>query len=144
MAERQRWFWQQPNWLSTPVFSDETYAFANQLAERERKLLDDMGIELYETTIVQSMTDNLYCSYAIEGEKLDEDLLRSSIMKRLNMDIPDWKPSSMSRTDREDRAVQAALFLLNDRETLSREKLEEAHAMLKTEKRGTWGKFRST
>ena len=94
MAERQRWFWQQPNWLSTPVFSDETYAFANQFAERERKLLDDMGIELYETTIVQSMTDNLYCSYAIEGEKLDEDLLRSSIMKRLNMDIPDWKPCS--------------------------------------------------
>lgn len=144
MIEEQRWFWQQPDWLSTPVFSDETYVFANQLAERERKLLGDMGVELYKATITQSMANNLYCSYAIEGEKLDEDLLRSSIMKCLNMDVPDWKPSSMSRTDREDKAVQAALFLLNDRGTLSPEKLEEAHAMLRTEERGTWGKFRNT
>lgn len=144
MTEEQRWFWQHPDWLSTPVFSDETYVFANQLAERERKLLSDMGVELYKATIAQSMANNLYYSYAIEGEKLDEDLLRSSIMKRLNMDVPDWKPSSMSRTDREDKAVQAALFLLNDRETLSLEKLEEAHAMLRTEERGTWGKFRNT
>ncbi|NLL36339.1 MAG: Fic family protein [Fretibacterium sp.] len=144
MAEEGRWFWQQPDWLSTPILSDETYAFANQLAESERKLLGDMGVELYKATIVQSIADNLHCSYAIEGEKLDENLLRSSIMKRLNMDIPDWKPSGMSRTDREDKAVQAALFLLNDKEALSPEKLEEAHAMLKTEERGTWGKFRST
>ena len=144
MTEEQRWFWQQPDWLSTPVFSDETYVFAKQLAERERKLLGDMGVELYKATITQSMANNLYCSYAIEGEKLDEDLLRSSIMKCLNMDVPDWKPSSMSRTDREDKAVQAALFLLNDRGTLSPEKLEEAHAMLRTEERGTWGKFRNT
>ena len=94
MTEEQRWFWQHPDWLSTPVFSDETYVFANQLAERERKLLSDMGVELYKATIAQSMANNLYYSYAIEGEKLDEDLLRSSIMKRLNMDVPDWKPSS--------------------------------------------------
>ncbi len=43
MAERR--FCSSPTGFQRLWLSDETYAFANQLAERERKLLDDMGIE---------------------------------------------------------------------------------------------------
>lgn len=52
-----------------------------------------MGFRLQEDVVLQTLTTDVVKSSEIEGERLDADQVRSSIDRRLGMDIGGLKPA---------------------------------------------------
>src|SRR6476646_7960854 len=79
---------QQPNW---PRFSWDSDALARRLAAvRLRQLIGRMqglGFPQQEEAVLTTLTEEVLKSSEIEGEKLDKDAVRSSLARRLGMDV---------------------------------------------------------
>lgn len=70
-------------------------------------------------------------SWAIEGEILDNYAIRSQLVQQLGLNIPEWiVEKRIARDDRENRAIQAALLLLNTKGNLSLDLLKKIHGLL--------------
>ncbi len=82
--------WQHAAW---PAMRYDLAAIAAQLADVARAQgqlsgrLADVGFELRERATLQSLTDDVLRTSAIEGERLDAASVRSSIARRLGVDI---------------------------------------------------------
>ena len=140
----KQWAWQTDGWLATPAIADDLTEFARALVCREQDLLSSMGVHVFDAVVAHVMAENLRASYAIEGEHLDEGLLRSSVIQYMNLDVNDWKVGN-SKTKKEDGAVKATLALLNTPadEPLTAEALCSIHAMMSQDDVRKWGAFRS-
>jgi Fic family protein len=95
-----------------PHFRWNNEALANPLAEvrhRQGLLIGHMGalgFDLRQEAVLQTLTNDVLKSSEIEGEKLDAEQVRSSIARRLGMDIGALKPA--------DRNVEGVVEMILD------------------------------
>lgn len=87
--QREEW----PNF----VWQDDVLATSlAQVRHRQGRLIGRMealGFRLREEAVLRTLTDDVIKSSDIEGEKLDEDQVRSSIARRLGMDVAGLIPA---------------------------------------------------
>ena len=124
------YIWQQPEW---PAFTWDQAALATLLGQVSRaqgKLLGKMealGFDLRNEAHLQTLTQDVVKTSEIEGEHLEPDQVRSSIARRLGMDIAGLVPS--------DRNVDGVVDMMLDAtsrygEALTVERLYGWHAAL--------------
>lgn len=121
---------QLPEW---PNFIWDDKALAEQLAavrHRQGRLIGRMealGFELRSEAVLQTLTQDVLKSSEIEGENLDVEQVRSSIARRLGMDIGGLIPA--------DRDVEGVVEMMLDAtqnylKPLDKERLFDWHAAL--------------
>jgi Fic family protein len=119
-----------PNW---PKFEWDQRGLAKQLAavrHRQGRLIGRMqalGFPLREEAVLQTLTEDVLKSSEIEGEILDKDQVRSSIARRLGMEVAAL-PSA-------DRNVEGVVEMMLDatqkyEEELTKDRLYGWHASL--------------
>ena len=119
-----------PDW---PRFEWNRERLAEPLASvrhRQGRLIGHMqalGFKLRQEAVLQTLTADVLKSSEIEGEKLDADQVRSSIAKRLGMDIGALKPA--------DRHVEGVVEMMLDAtrhydQPLTADRLYSWHASL--------------
>jgi Fic family protein len=119
-----------PSW---PKFEPDQRDLAKQLAtvrHRQGRLIGRMealGFPLREEAVLQTLTEDVLKSSEIEGEILDKDQVRSSIARRLGMDVAGL-PSA-------DRNVEGVVEMMLDatqkyKEELTKDRLFGWHASL--------------
>jgi Fic family protein len=124
------YIWESVGW---PRLTWEAERLAPLLArarhEQGRLLgrMDALGFRLQEEAVLRTLTDDVLKSSEIEGEKLDTEQVRSSIARRLGMDIGGLIPS--------DRDVEGVVEMMLDatrryNEPLTGERLFAWHASL--------------
>ena len=85
-----KYVWQRPDW---PRWQFDLAQLAGPLAEVSRAQgillgrLADIGVPLREQASLTTLTEDVLKTSEIEGEKLDPDSVRSSIARRLGVDI---------------------------------------------------------
>ncbi len=91
------WIHKHQNW---PNFTWDAEALATKLADirhRQGRLLgrmEGLGFELKREASLSTLTNDVVKSSAIEGEKLNPEAVRSSIARKLGMDIAGLIPTS--------------------------------------------------
>lgn len=81
--ERKAW----PNFTWDPVKLADLLVEVRHMQGRLLGRMDALGFQLREEATLQTLTQDVLKTSEIEGEKLDSDQVRSSIAKRLGMDI---------------------------------------------------------
>jgi Fic family protein len=90
------YIWESPNW---PQFVWDQEWLGKILAEARHKQghlmgrMEALGFHLREEAVLQTLTQDVLKSSEIEGAQLDPDQVRSSIARRLGMDIGALKPA---------------------------------------------------
>ncbi len=103
------YIWQREQW---PNLFWEDQDLSNSLAQAHREQgrlrgkMETMGLETQDETILQTLTEDVVMSSEIEGEKLNSDQVRSSIARRLGMDIGGLTPA--------DRNVEGVVEMMLD------------------------------
>lgn len=103
------YIWQLDNW---PNFSWNDQSLARLLTRTHREQgrllgkMEALGFELRNEANLQNLTQEVVKSSEIEGEKLDSDMVRSSIARRLGMDIAGLVPA--------DRKVEGVVEMMLD------------------------------
>src|SRR5215218_2482182 len=116
-----------------PKFSWDDRRVANALAttrHRQGRLVGQMealGFRLKEEAVLRTLTEDVLKSSEIEGEKLDADQVRSSVARRLGIDIGGLRSA--------DRHVEGVVEMMLDAtqhydQPLTRERLFGWHASL--------------
>src|SRR5262252_5096476 len=116
-----------------PRFHWKMEALAESLAAASRKQgrlighMEALGFNLQQEAVLQTLTADVLKSSEIEGEKLDAEQVRSSIARRLGMDIGALKPA--------DRHVEGVVEMMLDAtrhydQPLTAERLFAWHASL--------------
>ncbi len=124
------YIWELADW---PRFSWDQEQLANVLAqarhEQGRLLgrMEALGFQLREEAVLKTLTQDVLKSSEIEGERLDPEQVRSSIARRLGMDISGLKPA--------DRNVEGVVEMMLDAtrgydRPLTKERLFGWHAAL--------------
>lgn len=124
------YIWELPDW---PRFHWDQDGLAPVLAEarhRQGRLLGHMealGFQLREEAVLRTLTQDVLKSSEIEGEMLDPDQVRSSIARRLGMDI-----GALALADRDVEGVVEMMLDATHRydEPLTEERLFGWHASL--------------
>ena len=89
------WIHEQPNWTQ---FIWDIEALSSNLADiryRQGRLfgrMENLGFDLQQEARLKMLTDDVLSSSAIEGENLDPIEVRSSIARRLHLDIAGMVP----------------------------------------------------
>jgi Fic family protein len=102
-------------------------AAARHLQGRLVGQMEALGFKVREEAVLRTLTDDVVKSSEIEGEKLDAHQVRSSVARRLGMDIGGLKPA--------DRHVEGVVEMMLDatqryEQPLTQERLFEWHASL--------------
>ena len=102
-------------------------ATARHLQGRLIGQMEALGFKVKEEAVLRTLTDDVLKSSEIEGEKLDADQVRSSVARRLGMDISGLKPA--------DRHVEGVVEMMLDAtqrydQPLTQERLLGWHAAL--------------
>ncbi len=129
-AEIMIYIYQQDDW---PNFRWGDTQLANRLASvrhRQGRLIGRMeaiGFSLREEAVLQTLTEDVIQSSEIEGEHLDREQVRSSIARRLGMEVAGLVPS--------DRNVEGVVEMMLDAtqrytQPLSEDRLFGWHAAL--------------
>src|ERR1035437_4672758 len=116
-----------------PKFTWSQELLAEQLAavrHRQGRLLgrmESLGFTLREEAVLQTLTEDVLKSSEIEGEVLNKDQVRSSLARRLGMDIGALTPA--------DRNVEGVVEMMLDAtqrfdEPLTTDRLFDWHAAL--------------
>src|SRR6202171_5972714 len=96
MRSKSRYIHGQPDW---PKFRWNREAVSKRLADvrhQQGRLLgrmEGLGFKLQQEAVLQTLTEDVLKSSEIEGEKLDTEQVRSSVARRLGMDIGGLKPA---------------------------------------------------
>lgn len=125
-----KYIWQRPEW---PMWQFDSARLAEQLSkvtlERGRLLgsMQALGFKLAEEATLRALTDEVIKSSEIEGEKLNPESVRSSLARRLGMDIGALAPA--------DRHVDGVVEMVLDAiqrydESLTEQRLFGWHAAL--------------
>ncbi len=124
------YIWQQAMW---PNFTWDNAALSTLLAQANKEQgrlkgkLEAMGFKTQGEALLQTLTQDVIQSSDIEGEKLSSDQVRSSIARRLGMDIAGLVPA--------DRNVEGIVEMMLDAtqeydSPLTNERLFNWHAAL--------------
>ena len=93
---RRTYLWQRPDW---PQWRFDAAALAAPLAEVHRAQghlagrMADLGLAQRDQATLQVLTQEVITTSAIEGERLDLDAVRSSVARKLGLDIGALAPS---------------------------------------------------
>jgi Fic family protein len=104
-----KYYHQRPEW---PKFTWDSKVLADQLAavrHHQGRLIgrmEGLGFPLRDEAILQTLTQDVLKSSEIEGEILDADQVRSSIARRLGMDVGALTPA--------DRDVEGVVEMMLD------------------------------
>jgi Fic family protein len=115
-----KYIYELPNW---PKFEWDQRGLAKQLAavrHRQGRLIgrmQELGFSLREEAVLQTLTEDVLKSSEIEGEILDKDQVRSSIARRLGIDVAAL-PSA-------DRNVEGVVEMMLDATQKYKEKLTQ-------------------
>lgn len=98
--------------------------------------VEGLGFRTLEATFLRALTDDVVKSSAIEGEQLDEQQVRSSLARRLGIDIDGFVTPN--------RSVEGIVHItldatINCAEPLTAERLFQWHAALFPTGRNEWG-----
>ncbi len=124
------YIWQQPDWPEF-VWEQERVFKLLMHAHREQGRLqgkmEALGFDLRAETYLRTLTKDVVKSSEIEGERLDNDQVRSSIARRLGMDVAGLVPA--------DRNVEGVVEMTidatgNHDEPLTEDRLFAWHAAL--------------
>lgn len=124
------WIHQHKNW---PNFSWDTQTLTSKLAEiryRQGRLLGQMqslGFDLKREASLSTLTNDVVKSSAIEGETLNPEEVRSSIARRLGIDIAGLIPASRDVEGIVEMMLDATQKYTNP---LTKERLFDWHAAL--------------
>jgi len=124
------YIWEHENW---PELTWDTARLATLLGEASREQgrllgrMQDLGFDLRREAQLITLTEDVVRSSEIEGEKLDSNQVRSSIARRLGMDVGGLVPA--------DRDVEGAVEMMLDATTnysqpLTSDRLFDWHAAL--------------
>lgn len=121
---------EQKDWPKLHWDSERLAASLADARHRQGRLIGQMealGFKLREEAVLQTLTEDVVKSSDIEGEKLDPEAVRSSIARRMELDIGGLKPS--------DRNVDGVVEMMLDAtrhysKPLTRERLFAWHASL--------------
>ncbi len=124
------YIWELPEWPKLTWDSEKLASLLAQTRHKQGLLLGRMsglGFPLQEEAILQTLTHDVLKTSEIEGEKLDADHVRSSIARRLGMDI--------GALPHNDRHVEGVVEMMLDatgnyQSTLTVERLYGWHAAL--------------
>ena len=133
------YIWQSPGWPSFHWSNDELAAQLGAVRHEQGRLLgrvEALGYKVREATLLQTLTQDVVKSSAIEGEQLDEQQVRSSLARRLGIKIDGFVTP--------DRSVEGIVHItldatMNCREPLTAERLFSWHAALFPTGRSEWG-----
>src|SRR5580700_11142578 len=84
------YIWQQEHWPNLTWDSGRLTALLGQVSREQGRLLGSMqhlGFDLRREAQLSTLTEDVVRSSEIEGEKLDSDQVRSSIARRLGIDV---------------------------------------------------------
>lgn len=100
--------------------------------------MEGLGFTLRDEAVLQTLTEDVLKSSEIEGEKLDRNQVRSSIARRLGMDV-----GGLVRSDRDVEGVVEMMLDATQKfsEALSEERLFDWHAALFPTGRSGMGKI---
>lgn len=129
-TRRRTYLWQRPDW---PQWRWDAAALAAPLAQVHRAQghlagrMAELGLAQRDQTTLQVLTQEVITTSAIEGETLNLDVVRSSIARRLGVDIGALAPA--------DRHVDGVVDMVLDAtqryaQPLTRERLFGWHAAL--------------
>ena len=93
----RNWLWKRRNWLSVPPLPADVLQAASAIEQTEKRLEALAGgriVALEAEALASSVRD----SWAVEGVELDPVAIRSSILKRLGLDVPEWKAYAARRS----------------------------------------------
>lgn len=124
------YLWEKPDW---PAFTWDEKALTSPLAQVSREQgrllgkMEALGFDLRNEAHLRTLTEDVLKSSEIEGEKLERDQVRSSIARRLGMDIGGLVPA--------DRDVEGVVEMMLDAtgnydQPLTEERLFAWHASL--------------
>jgi Fic family protein len=106
------YIWQQENWPDLTWESGRLAALLGQVSREQGRLLgrmQDLGFDLRREAQLATLTEDVVRSSEIEGEKLDSDQVRSSLARRLGMDVGGLVPA--------DRDVEGVVEMMLDATT---------------------------
>ena len=84
------YIWEQEHWPALTWDSARLATLLGQVSREQGRLLgrmQDLGFELRREAQLSTLTEDVVRSSEIEGEKLDSDQVRSSIARRLGMEV---------------------------------------------------------
>ncbi len=124
------YLWEKPNW---PALTWDERSLARLLAQVSREQgrllgkMEALGFDLRSEAHLRTLTEDVVKSSEIEGEKLERDQVRSSIARRLGMDVGGLVPS--------DRNVDGVVEMMLDAtgnyaQALTEDRLFAWHAAL--------------
>src|ERR1700736_164946 len=111
-ADIGMYIWEQPDWPDLTWDSGHLTALLGQASREQGRLLgrmQDLGFDLRREAQLNTLTEDVVRSSEIEGEKLDSDQVRSSIARRLGMDVGGLVPA--------DRDVEGVVEMMLDATT---------------------------
>src|SRR2546427_11345332 len=109
MRRKSQYIHGQPDW---PRFRWDTEKLAKPLAavrHQQGRLIGHMealGFQLQQEAVLKTLTEDVVKSSEIEGEKLDVDQVRSSVARRLGIDVGGLKAA--------DRHVEGDVEMMRD------------------------------
>lgn len=124
------YIYEHPDWPHFTWDHEKIYALLAPLRHQQGRLLGQMeslGFQFREQTVLQTLTQDVLKTSEIEGELLDSDEVRSSIARRLGIDIGDLTPTNRNV----DGIVEMMLDAIRHYEQpLTKERLFSWHASL--------------
>jgi len=129
-GEYKKYIWQRPEWPAWQFDASHLSALLSKVTLERGRLLGRMqglGFKLAEEATLRVLTDDVIKTSEIEGEKLNPESVRSSLARRLGMDIGALAPS--------DRHVDGVVEMVLDatqrnEQPLTKERLFSWHAAL--------------
>lgn len=106
------YIWEQADWPELTWSGEPLNTLLGQASREQGRLLGRMqslGFELRREAQLGTLTEDVLCSSEIEGEKLDRQQVRSSIARRLGMDVGGLVPA--------DRDVEGVVEMMLDATT---------------------------
>lgn len=103
------YIWEKQDWPTLTWDNDALVRLLAQVAREQGRLLGKMeglGFELRDEAHLQTLTEDVVKSSEIEGEALERDQVRSSIARRLGMDVGGLIPA--------DRNVEGVVEMMLD------------------------------
>lgn len=124
------YIYQQKDWPNFTWNKDKLFQILSEISHRQGRIIgrmEGLGFSLKDEAVLQTMTLEILKSNEIEGEFLDADQVRSSIARRLGMDIAGLVPS--------DRNVEGVVEMMMDatqnfKAPLTKDRLFGWHAAL--------------
>ncbi len=124
------YIWELSDWPNFCWDEKRLTPFLSRTRLEQGRLLgrmESLGFKLREEAVLRALTQDVFKSSEIEGEKLDHEQVRSSIARRLGMDIGGLKPV--------DRGVEGVVEMMLDAtrhfdQPLTRARIFDWHAAL--------------